>query len=394
MIAHEKSLGFDMKKIQLYRNNTLYTPSNGNTALQAAKSAILQREDVVDGEIVLARYQETPSSGINTLVCVYYDDGTDSGWTFLGGLKVEIEEMEEVIAQALSDLDERIEDEAERPRITGIMMNGALKGISGTVDLGTVITQHQSLDSLADGIEYDTQNDLIYLKHGNTQLPNPVDTKLFTKERYFYAITFDSQNNLVFKDEDGNTVTHAKVKSVVTDSENVVDFIDITSNNVYRTIIHPDSQGDFTAIFCDGETYTSIDFAWSSNAYTMSSYSSGSLLTSNVNETSLKTNFSVVANLNKTKSTLKSVSSSVTIDPYEMSLFGTVNGTMAITFNTAKEMSGYVKEYIMRFTAGTNCSITLPNGVLWVNGTAPTYTSGHVYEINIINNCAVAGEFY
>lgn len=48
--------------------------------------------------------------------------------------------------------------------ITGITMNGASKGTSGVVDLGTVITAHQDISGKADksatvsGVSYDTTN--------------------------------------------------------------------------------------------------------------------------------------------------------------------------------------------------------------------------------------------
>ena len=101
-----------MKKIQFLRNDTVYTPSNSGTALQTAKNAIMSLEDIYDGEIVLARYQESSNEDIKTLLCIYYNGSTDTGWTFIGGLKAEIEEAEEIIAQALSDLDERVTENA------------------------------------------------------------------------------------------------------------------------------------------------------------------------------------------------------------------------------------------------------------------------------------------
>ena len=67
---------------------------------------------------------------------------------------------------------------------------------------------------------------------------------------------------------------------------------------------------------------------------------------------------------------------------------------MTIAFNIREEISGYAAEYIIRFVAGSGCSITLPNGVLYNGGTPPTYTSGRTYEIDIVNNCAAVAEFY
>ena len=88
------------------------------------------------------------------------------------------------------------------------------------------------------------------------------------------------------------------------------------------------------------------------------------------------------------------VAASVTIDPYKMYVFGTVSQAMSVSFNTQAEAAGCVAEYAIRFVAGSECSISLPNGVLYGGGSAPTYISGHTYEINVVNNCVVVGEFY
>ena len=85
---------------------------------------------------------------------------------------------------------------------------------------------------------------------------------------------------------------------------------------------------------------------------------------------------------------------SVTIDPYKLYDFGTLSQSMTIVFNTSAEVTGYTKEYIIRFVAGSGCSITLSNGVLYSGGIITTYTSGRTYEIDIVNNCAVVAEFY
>lgn len=101
-----------------------------------------------------------------------------------------------------------------------------------------------------------------------------------------------------------------------------------------------------------------------------------------------------VQNLNKVPQVSGTVASTVTIDPYKLYNFGTVSQAMTIAFNIREEISGYAAEYIIRFVAGSGCSITLPNGVLYNGGTPPTYTSGRTYEIDIVNNCAAVAEFY
>lgn len=65
--------------------------------------------------------------------------------------------------------------------ITGITMNGASKGTSGVVDLGTVLTEHQSLSSYATSANYDSSTKKIYLKHGTTTL-SEIDATDFIKD--------------------------------------------------------------------------------------------------------------------------------------------------------------------------------------------------------------------
>jgi hypothetical protein len=101
-----------------------------------------------------------------------------------------------------------------------------------------------------------------------------------------------------------------------------------------------------------------------------------------------------VVNLNKVPYVSGTAAASVTIEPYKMYDFGTVSIAMVIVFDTTKEVTGYTKEYIIRFIADTGCAVSLPNGVLYANGAVPTYIAGHTYEINIVNGCAVVAEFY
>ena len=49
---------------------------------------------------------------------------------------------------------------------------------------------------------------------------------------------------------------------------------------------------------------------------------------------------------------------------------------------------------MIKFVAGSGAGISLPSGVLYLNGQTPTFTTGRTYEIDIMNNLAVVGEFY
>lgn len=77
--------------------------------------------------------------------------------------------------------------------ITGITMNGVSKGISGVVDLGTVITEHQDISG-----KQDTISDLSAIRsnatNGNIALTNLGGLKLvsLTQAQYDALSTKDS----------------------------------------------------------------------------------------------------------------------------------------------------------------------------------------------------------
>ena len=106
------------------------------------------------------------------------------------------------------------------------------------------------------------------------------------------------------------------------------------------------------------------------------------------------TNWNSYANLDKVPQVSGTAAATATIDPYKLYDFGTLSTAMTVSFNTAAEVTGYAKEYIIRFVAGNGCALTLPNGVLYNGGAAPTYVTGRTYEIDIVNNCAAVAEFY
>lgn len=79
------------KTIQLLRSSQLYVPSgegtNAKTALENAKAALTALTGRKDGEIVLARYQETEGS-IKSVLGIYHANpdlpsGSTAGWTFI-----------------------------------------------------------------------------------------------------------------------------------------------------------------------------------------------------------------------------------------------------------------------------------------------------------------------
>lgn len=79
---------------------------------------------------------------------------------------------------------------------------------------------------------------------------------------------------------------------------------------------------------------------------------------------------------------------SAIILPNVYNVFGTVTGEITIT--KGQEKSNVLNNYIIRLTAGDECSVVF-NGweLVWAENNIPTFKEGVVYEIQIIDNLAI-----
>ena len=88
-------------------------------------------------------------------------------------------------------------------------------------------------------------------------------------------------------------------------------------------------------------------------------------------------------------------SNNVTIDPNVLNTWDTDTEGMAsltVAFNAG--VAGKVNEYMLRVRVVTTpFTLTLPAGVTWAGGEAPTFEGETTYEISIINNNAVYAAF-
>lgn len=77
-----------------------------------------------------------------------------------------------------------------------------------------------------------------------------------------------------------------------------------------------------------------------------------------------------------------------TILPNVYNVFGTIAGEITIT--KGEEKPNVVNIYLIRFTAGANCSVIF-NGweLAWAGAVPPSFAEGKMYEISIINNLAM-----
>lgn len=78
------------------------------------------------------------------------------------------------------------------------------------------------------------------------------------------------------------------------------------------------------------------------------------------------------------------------LSPNKLYEFGSCT---SLTITLAAETSGILNEYMFEFTANGSATLSLPSSVKWLNDTVPTITSGKKYQVSIVNNLAVYGEF-
>lgn len=86
--------------------------------------------------------------------------------------------------------------------------------------------------------------------------------------------------------------------------------------------------------------------------------------------------------------------SSYSINPNMLTKLGTLASNVTLSLNTASEEAGVVNIYDIIFTTPTDApSITWPEGISWAGGSAPSIAGGKTYEVSIMDNLAIFGEY-
>ena len=87
--------------------------------------------------------------------------------------------------------------------------------------------------------------------------------------------------------------------------------------------------------------------------------------------------------------TKQQTEATATIAPNVLNIWGEV-ATLDITLGEPKE--GVINEYMFQFTSGeVATTLILPSEIKWAS--TPTIQANKVYQISIVNNLAVMGEF-
>lgn len=109
----------------------------------------------------------------------------------------------------------------------------------------TALQEHQSLDSLADGAEYDSTSHLIYLKHGETRLNNPINAADFIKDGMVSDVS-------IHKGTGDNAQLDCLIISFNTDSGH--DDIEIPINRIFNPTNYYTKQDIDNKQFLQSET--------------------------------------------------------------------------------------------------------------------------------------------
>lgn len=73
----------------------------------------------------------------------------------------------------------------------------------------------------------------------------------------------------------------------------------------------------------------------------------------------------------------------LSIEPNVFHLWGEMS---ALGLSFTEGMEGMVNEYVFQFTSGaTPTSLTLPDGIQWVNG-EPNIEANKTYQVSVVNN--------
>ena len=87
-------------------------------------------------------------------------------------------------------------------------------------------------------------------------------------------------------------------------------------------------------------------------------------------------------------------SASYIISPNVLTKLGTLASSVTLSLDTSKEEAGVSNVYDIIFSTPADApSITWPEGISWIGGSAPAIAGGKTYEVNIMGNLATYGEF-
>ena len=87
-------------------------------------------------------------------------------------------------------------------------------------------------------------------------------------------------------------------------------------------------------------------------------------------------------------------SASYVISPNVFTKLGTLASSVTLSLDTSKEEAGVSNIFVFIFCTPADApSITWPEGITWIGGSAPAIAGGKTYEVSIMDNLATYGEY-
>lgn len=296
--------------------------------------------------------------------------------------------------------------------ITEVRMNGASKGTSGVVDLGTVLTEHQDISGKQDK----TDNTLATTDKTVIGAINEINTKVGNLTG---ALTWKGKFDTlpaVTDYEAGNVVSVGNKEYVLTVTGSTKAWEELGDEGSYLLkSTAEETYAKKTSIPTVNNPKVSIKMNGAEKgSFTLNQASAGevdlgTVITAHQDISGKQDKLISGTNIKTINGESVLGSGDITISSaYPEVNHGTGDTTFTLTPNTfhvwdevtsltlnfGNETSGVANEYLFQFTSGsTATSLTLPNSIKWVNGSAPTIAKNMIYQVSILKGLASVLEF-
>ena len=296
--------------------------------------------------------------------------------------------------------------------ITEVRMNGASKGTSGVVDLGTVLTEHQDISGKQDK----TDNTLATTDKTVIGAINEINTKVGNLTG---ALTWKGKLDtlpVVTDYEAGNVVSVGNKEYVLTVTGSTKAWEELGDEGSYLLkSTAEETYAKKTSIPTVNNPKVSIKMNGAEKgSFTLNQASAGevdlgTVITAHQDISGKQDKLISGTNIKTINGESVIGSGDITINSaYPEVNHGTGDTTFTLTPNTfhvwdevtsltlnfGNETSGVANEYLFQFTSGsTATSLTLPNSIKWVNGSAPTIAKNMIYQVSILKGLAGVLEF-
>ena len=296
--------------------------------------------------------------------------------------------------------------------ITEVRMNGASKGTSGVVDLGTVLTEHQDISGKQDK----TDNTLATTDKTVIGAINEINTKV---SNLTGALTWKGKFDTlpaVTNYEAGNVISVGNKEYVLTVTGSTKAWEELGDEGSYLLkSTAEETYAKKTSIPTVNNPKVSIKMNGAEKgSFTLNQASAGevdlgTVITAHQDISGKQDKLISGTNIKTINGESVIGSGDITINSaYPEVNHGTGDTTFTLTPNTfhvwdevtsltlnfGNETSGVANEYLFQFTSGsTATSLTLPNSIKWVNGSAPTIAKNMIYQVSILKGLAGVLEF-